>query len=172
MRTCPECGEIKENIEFYKKLKGLSFRCKICTKKLHASEAHKIVRRKSDNDRINSNRELHHQKSKHYKLKYPETYILKRARKHAKDIGVEYNISKEDIIIPTVCPILDIPLYICDKVSDNSPSLDRIDNTKGYVKGNVVVVSNRVNRIKGDSSLEKFILMTEQYRKILNEEKC
>jgi len=34
----------------------------------------------------------------------------------------------------------------------NSPSLDRIDNSKGYVKGNVIVVSWRYNSLKKDGT--------------------
>jgi hypothetical protein len=36
---------------------------------------------------------------------------------------------------------------------DNYPTLDRWDNAKGYVPGNVFVISWRANRIKWDCSL-------------------
>lgn len=38
---------------------------------------------------------------------------------------------------------------------DYSPSLDRIDNRLGYVKGNVIVVSHRANAIKRDATLDE-----------------
>jgi len=55
-------------------------------------------------------------------------------------------------MIPDVCPILLVPLEKYNK--NRAPSLDRIDNSKGYIKGNVRVISNRANIMKGDMSLE------------------
>lgn len=40
-------------------------------------------------------------------------------------------------------------------LQDNSPSLDIIIPSKGYVKGNVWVISNRANRAKSNLSLEE-----------------
>ncbi len=38
---------------------------------------------------------------------------------------------------------------------DASPSLDRLEPTRGYVKGNVAVISYRANRIKTDATAEE-----------------
>jgi hypothetical protein len=38
---------------------------------------------------------------------------------------------------------------------DASPELDRIVPSLGYVKGNVLVVSRRANRIKTDATVEE-----------------
>ena len=35
-----------------------------------------------------------------------------------------------------------------------APSLDKIIPSKGYTKGNIVVISDIVNRLKSDASLE------------------
>lgn len=66
--------------------------------------------------------------------------------------GLEFNIEISDIVIPNICPILRIKLGRFDRKT--APSLDRIDNTRGYIKGNVRVISNRANVMKGDMSLE------------------
>ena len=71
-----------------------------------------------------------------------------------------------DIKIPLNCPILQIPLInsLGGKSIDNSPSLDRIDSSKGYIKGNVRIISMRANRLKQDSTideLKKIILYME-----------
>lgn len=75
-----------------------------------------------------------------------------RARKR----GLEFSITESDISIPEFCPILGIPLSVgIGKATANSPSLDRIDNTKGYVPGNVVVVSFKANTIKNNATVEE-----------------
>jgi hypothetical protein len=64
----------------------------------------------------------------------------------------------DDISIPDHCPILGIPLFPRrgkQGGSDNSPSLDRIEGKFGYVKGNVIVISNRANRLKSDATIKE-----------------
>jgi len=79
------------------------------------------------------------------------------AKCRAKRDSLEFNINKEDIIIPDVCPVLDIPIKRNEGSGwhNDSPSLDRIDNTKGYTKDNIRVISNRANRLKCDATLEE-----------------
>jgi hypothetical protein len=83
-------------------------------------------------------------------------HMLKRAEKRAKDRGIPFDITVSDIVIPEICPILNIKLEIGKGKgpSDSSPSLDRIDPSKGYVEGNVMVISMRANKIKSDVLIE------------------
>lgn len=96
--------------------------------------------------------------------KNPIKAMLQRSRRRAKDAGIEFNLSESDIFIPEFCPVLGIKLErYC---GDATPSLDRIDNSKGYVVGNVVVVSFRANRIKSNSTIEelkKVVTFYEQH---------
>lgn len=88
-----------------------------------------------------------------YATKPYEQIILERARSRAKRKGMECSITVEDIKIPATCPALGIPLVRgSGRMTDNSPALDRIDPSRGYVKGNVQVISNRANRIKTDAT--------------------
>jgi hypothetical protein len=98
----------------------------------------------------------------------PSGTILSRCKERAKKKGIEVNLTKEDIIVPSVCPVLGIPLFLGDDIAcDNSYSLDRIDNTKGYVKGNVRVISNRANNIKNVGNAEEHRKVAEYIDKNL-----
>ena len=70
-------------------------------------------------------------------------------------------ISKEDIKVPIFCPILDIKLEFHFGQGaggkPSSPSLDRIDNTKGYIKGNVQVISHLANQMKSTATKEQLV---------------
>lgn len=81
--------------------------------------------------------------------------LYNRAKSRAKQFKWKFNISLDDIIVPEKCPILGIPLTVSEKMSDGSPSLDRIDNSLGYVKGNVQVISVKANTIKSNATMEE-----------------
>lgn len=88
----------------------------------------------------------------------PEVRMYRRSKARAKDRGIEFTIDKSDIIIPEVCPILGMPLVIksgSSGGSDCSPALDRIDNSKGYTKGNVQVISHLANMMKSSATVEQ-----------------
>lgn len=88
------------------------------------------------------------------------------AKCRAKRKGLEFSITEEDIDIPMICPVLGIPLKK-NKTSgfhNNSPSLDRIDNNRGYVPGNVRVISNRANMLKCDATIEELEKVLEDMR--------
>ena len=87
--------------------------------------------------------------SEDQRLATKRSTILSSARKRAKKYGVPFDISLEDIVIPETCPVLGIPMPTDNiKVMYNSPTLDRLIPSKGYVKGNVFVISLKANMIK------------------------
>jgi UDP-N-acetylenolpyruvoylglucosamine reductase len=47
----------------------------------------------------------------------------------------------------------------------NAPSLDRIDSARGYVPGNVQVVSHKANTMKSNASTEELIAFSEWVQK-------
>lgn len=79
--------------------------------------------------------------------------IFNRVKSRSIQKGLEFNIDLNDIIVPEKCPILGKP-FIYGHI-DWTYSLDRIDNSKGYIKGNVQIISNRANRLKGDFTIEE-----------------
>jgi hypothetical protein len=77
------------------------------------------------------------------------------AKSRANKSELEFDIELSDITIPERCPILDVLLFgnhLGKRPNINSPSLDRVDNDKGYVKGNVRVISYVANRYKSNLS--------------------
>jgi hypothetical protein len=78
------------------------------------------------------------------------------ARKRAREQGLPFSITHEDIRIPERCPILGIELSTNEGWAGNdSPSLDKIIPELGYAPGNIAVISWRANRLKGDGTLEE-----------------
>lgn len=85
-------------------------------------------------------------------------FLLFKAKTRAKEKNIEFSITYEDLKIPDLCPLLEIPIIWnvrTGRPTENSPSVDRIDNSKGYVKGNVWIVSMRANFIKNSASPEE-----------------
>lgn len=86
----------------------------------------------------------------------PRTQLLADARKRAKKKGLQYDLTKEDLVVPEVCPVLGITLEVGDgHRQPNSPSIDRIDNSKGYTRDNVAIISLRANALKNDGTIEE-----------------
>lgn len=109
---------------------------------------------------------MNKRKTAHYH-KNPISYKLKEAKRRANAKGWDFNITEADVVIPEFCPLLGIPLEInTHGASHNSPSIDRIDSTKGYVKGNVWIISHRANTVKNDASLQELELITANLRKL------
>ena len=72
-------------------------------------------------------------------------------RTRARKRGLPFNLTKEDLAVPEFCPVLGIRLVPRQgKLADNCPSVDRVNPVKGYVKGNVAVISWLANRLKSD----------------------
>ena len=96
------------------------------------------------------------------KHRQQEKRLLYYARKNAKRSGRECELTIDDIVIPEYCPVLGIKLEPGEKIcSDTSPSIDRIDSTKGYTKDNIWIISNRANRIKNDATIEEIGMLYE-----------
>lgn len=88
----------------------------------------------------------------------PQKYIWSHVRSRCKGKGQEFSITPEDIHIPDKCPLLGIPLeFGTNRHKDCSPSLDRIDNSKGYIPGNVWVISFAANTMKRDASIPELV---------------
>jgi hypothetical protein len=96
--------------------------------------------------------------------------IYMNAKARAKRDNIEFTITRDDVIIPNVCPVLGIPLFRESKETwMNAPSIDRVDNRKGYTKENIMVVSRRVNILKKDATFDELVKIGKFYEHFLLE---
>ena len=90
----------------------------------------------------------------------------------ARRRGLPFDITVDDIYekITEHCPILGFK-YVFDGSNKNrSPSLDRIDSSKGYTKDNIQVISWKANALKSNSTPEERKMLHEYDKSY--EERC
>lgn len=128
-RKCQRCKKIQKRTEFYidpDRQDGLVIYCISCEKKRHRKR----------------------------RIRNPANTIFITARRRARKNNTPFTIELKDILVPRYCPILGLKLKSnVGRPQDNSFSLDRIDNTKGYTPANVYVISWRANKLKGDATI-------------------
>ena len=94
------------------------------------------------------------------KSQRPEWKMHQRAKRRSLEKGMEFDIEVSDIVIPDECPATGIKINANSGRSGaykNSPSLDRIDNSRGYTKDNIQVLSQCANAMKGAASVEELV---------------
>jgi len=111
-------------------------------------QKHKEYQRRSD-ERNKAKRLATRRK---YYLRNPVTYLLIAAKDRAKKKGLPFNLTRADITIPSLCPVLGVPMV---RKTPTAPSIDRIRPDCGYVRGNVAVISRRANILKNDGTLDE-----------------
>lgn len=95
--------------------------------------------------------------------------LYKNIKSRCKRLNREFSIDLEDIIIPEKCPVFGFELKRENKQTwMSAPSVDRIDSSKGYIKGNVTVVSRRANILKRDATVEELEQLFNYYKTLRN----
>lgn len=93
-----------------------------------------------------------------YYVANPEKALLSSARNRANLHTREFSITVDDICIPEVCPVLGIPLVKGKgKPTPSSPTVDMLDSSKGYVPGNIQVISYRASKLKTDGTTAELL---------------
>lgn len=166
-QVCTTCGQEMPLGEFWKqpsKVSGYQAECKYCMRGRN--------RRWWKKNKVAARIRYHGYWSKH-RLARPEYSIWKACKDRASQYGMEFSLLLEDIVIPERCPVLGIKLEAGMGRGrglglihrDKSPSIDRVDNSKGYTPDNILVVSYRANRIKSDATVEELVAVSEFYRR-------
>ena len=132
--TCTMCKSVKMYTEFGNKKGGWTdlegnthkWHCRACDCKYNA--------------------ELH--------AKNPHARLFLLAKRRAEQKNMEFTLTKEIVKekFPkdNLCPVLKEPFKFGIENQDYNPSIDRIDNTKGYTPENTIIVSYVVNSLKRD----------------------
>lgn len=169
-KICTKCKEEKSLDDFYgSAARGKQYYCKLCSK--HARNREKdLIKNRRNYLKIQADPILRKKKNdqlKGFRINNRIHCLLRAAKSRAKKANLEFNIKVEDIILPEYCPVLKVKLTSGEAFSGDpyAPSLDRIDNSKGYIEGNVEVISLRANRMKNCASFEELKNFCEYYSK-------
>lgn len=97
-------------------------------------------------------------------------YMIRNVKYSAKRRNLEFDLDYKDITLPKYCPLLEIELTYNNREFNNMyfPTIDRIDNSKGYIKGNVIVISRLANAMKNQATFEQLKCFSKNIIKIIN----
>jgi hypothetical protein len=133
MKTCSKCKEELPLSSFTKHSKnkdGLQGSCQECNKR----------------------------SSKEWNANNKDSLILKRLKERSIQKGLDFDLTVTDINVPLKCPVFGFNLQRNHKVPlFNSPSVDRIDPTKGYTKDNVQIISQLANAMKQNATPKQLL---------------
>ncbi len=163
INNCKWCGK-----EIKTKRKDKIFCNSSCYNKFYNKKNGKKVLKKTLKKNPNFYKDKYQKYKKHYKdyyeknkekiaLKVKEVrrknwskYTFDRLKNKCKREKIKFTIKETDLKLPKKCPILGIILVLGRKNLYNSPSVDRINNSQGYLKGNIQVISFSANAMKSD----------------------
>jgi hypothetical protein len=105
-----------------------------------------------------------------YAVRNPKKIMLASSKQRADLLGLEHTLTENDFDIPTHCPFLGCELTSVrgQGRQPTNASLDRIDSSKGYIPGNVQVISDLANRMKQNASTDELIAFAKGVLKVFN----
>ena len=171
-KKCSKCGN-ELPLEAFNKGNSLFGRrsyCRECEKAIQ-NTSERVARRRElelkrrENPEYVKHRNKKDRERRHSNVESYKKAMLSSARSRARSKNLDFNIDVSDIELPEVCPLLGIPLSINASNKEFSYSLDRIDSSKGYVRGNVWVISDRANRLKNNATLEELDMLVTNLKK-------
>jgi hypothetical protein len=151
-RECINCGktwivEVKNNASHSR----TKYFCCDCNEKLSNKEKTQILRLKLEG--------FHEKEKAQRRASYKRNHIhniVANARERALAYGYEFDIQDSDIVIPERCPLLNVPFILGEKGNyEYTPTIDRIDNSKGYTKDNIWIITKKANAMKNSASFEE-----------------
>lgn len=165
MKKCKDCGIEKDESEYHQRRnKGyekvyLRTVCNECWRKKNNEYSKQHRERIADNARKYHHANKDYERYKQKRIDYRETLHGRfiHWRIQAKSRKIEFSITENYLnSIPRIC------FYTGEELTfkqnqPNTISLDRLDSSKGYIEGNVVFTSWRINQSKNDLTIEQFM---------------
>jgi hypothetical protein len=161
-RECESCDKTKPSKKFRLRAEA----------KTHSRRPYCLACEKTKRDNnYRKNKIEHLQKVENYRAKNWEMKMLWQAKATATRKNIPFDLEVGDIAIPTHCKYLGIPLTqsLGDGVVWSNTSLDRIDSTMGYVKGNVEVISRKANSMKNMATVDELRIFAKNILAIYGE---
>lgn len=143
---------------------GISFERKVRAAKVYCSpQCRKLASKASDYEVI-----------KRWHVANPKCSMVRTLRHRAKKKGLAFDLTVDDLHIPTHCPVLGIEIRHNHGTGaggkGDSVSVDRIDSSKGYVRGNIMVMSQLANAMKSSATPEQLLAFAEWVLKTYRKE--
>jgi hypothetical protein len=106
--------------------------------------------------------------SRKHRAKDQANRLVISAKSRAKKRGIDFEITKEDIVIPEYCPYLGCKLTNITGRGHvwSNASIDRIDSSKAYTRDNIQIISHLANQMKSNATPEQLIAFANGILKI------
>ena len=109
---------------------------------------------------------------KYTDVEYRMQRLCSAIKRRAVKKGLEFTLTTQDLISmypeDSRCPVFGVEMIFGN--GEYSPSLDRIDSTKGYTKENCMFMCKKANTIKSNATFEEIVLVYEFMRGSFNGE--
>jgi len=173
MKKCTSCKQIKSLEEFYNnksRKDGKTSQCKICRSALRKANK-EYNKNYMTNQRLINNDKIKKIRNKSWRGQKPEQIMFNSAFNRSKRKNIPFNLTIEDIIIPDLCPLLEIPFILgIERNYEQTFSIDRINPTKGYIKENIWVITKRANTMKSNASKHELITFAKNILKYFKDD--
>jgi hypothetical protein len=149
-KPCSRCNTVKPISEYYKQSAGRDgyrAECKACT----------------------NERKCREKRANPFPALLASVKFRAKKKRRGFDIDEDYLRSLDS----DICPYLEMPIYwrwgMGKRAScSDSKSIDRIDSAKGYVKGNLIICSDRANMILSNATVEEMETIARNFKRIFN----
>jgi hypothetical protein len=142
-------------------------KCVRCSLRLTSENFYMNGRRKGQRQRVCKS--CHRFSQRPQVSRTPAYKLFTAALVRARRLNLTFTIKLEDVVIPDVCPVFGFPLVVGSGYrTSQSPTIDRIDSTKGYTPNNIAVISWRANDLKRDASLVELLKLRDWMRQRLS----